>query len=612
MAKSKSISKTFVWILMGLLILGLGGFGMTNLSGEVRSIGTVGDKTLPVETYGRMLQQEIRAIETRSGEPLSFQRAQELGVDQSVLQRLVQLRALDDETDRMGLSVGDDILRERIVEIPGFQGIDGSFDREAYRMTLDRTGLSEAQFEAQLREDVARSLLQGAVMGGIAMPATFAHTLMQFIAEERSFTWSLIDGASLTEPLPDPDDSVLRAYYDENIEAFTLPETKKITYAALLPETQLADIEIAEDELQAAYEERSEEFNQPERRLVERLAFIDDDKAAAAAEALAEGSSFEDLVEDRGLQLADIDLGDVSSADLGAAGDTVFATEVGSVAGPLPSPLGPALFRVNAVLPAQVTTFQEAREAIRDDLARDRARRQIAAQAQEFEDMLAGGATLEELDSETGMQLGEIDWSEDTTDGIAAYDGFRSAAAALQAEDFPSIIELEDGGIFAMRLDEVLAPRPAEFETVREAVRAGWEAREIGARLVTMGEEIAGRIREGESFADAGLDAVAETGLTRQATVPGTPPGFVEAVFEMAPGEVRVLPGNGTAAIVKLESVDGTSGNADAEALRAQLQDQADRSLAENVFTRFVAQVTTEARPQIDQRAVQAVHANFR
>ncbi|XDA99533.1 peptidyl-prolyl cis-trans isomerase [Sulfitobacter sp. LCG007] len=612
MAKRKSFSSTLVWILMAMLILGLGGFGMTNLGGQIRTIGTVGDKSLSITTYGRMLQQEMRAFEQQTGQPLTWQRAQELGIDQAVLQRFVQMRALDNETDRMGLSVGDEVLRERIMEIPGFQGVDGTFDRDAYKMTLDRSNMSEATFEAQLREDVARSLLQGAVSSGIEMPSTYADTLVTYIAESRSFTWSQLGGADLSEPLPEPDEAALRAFYDANIDAYSLPETKRITYDMLLPDDLLGAIDVSDEDLRAEYDRREAEFNQPERRLVERLAYLDDAAADAAAQALAAGSSFEDLVNERGLALADVDLGDVGETDLGEAGPEVFAAEVGSVVGPLPSTLGPALFRVNAVLPAQVTSFEDARGTLQENLARERARRQIEAVAQQYEDMLAGGATLEELAEETDMTLGQLDWTPESADGIAAYESFRTAAQALSEDDFPSIMQLDDGGIFAMRLNGVLPPRPAPYEDVAEAVRAGWEAQEIGARLLAQAETLAATLREGGDFAAAGLDAVREQGLTRQATVPGTPPGFVEAAFAMEPGEIRVLPGEASATIIRLDSIDGPQQGPDAEALRAQLQQQVDQSLAQNLFTLYVSQVTTQARAQIDDSAVQAVHANFR
>ncbi|HCT32252.1 MAG TPA: peptidylprolyl isomerase, partial [Sulfitobacter sp.] len=117
-AKGNSFTKTAVWGLMGLLILGLGGFGAVNLNGSARTVGEVGDKSISVDDYARELQQQIRAIESQSGEQLSFQEAQAIGLDRAVLQRLVRLRALDNEADEMGLSIGDANLRERVVEIP--------------------------------------------------------------------------------------------------------------------------------------------------------------------------------------------------------------------------------------------------------------------------------------------------------------------------------------------------------------------------------------------------------------------------------------------------------------------------------------------------------------
>ena len=63
------------------------------------------------------------------------------------------------------------------------------------------------------------------------------------------------------------------------------------------------------------------------------------------------------------LTLDDIDLGDVSKSDLGAAGEAVFALASPGIVGPFMSDLGPALFRMNAVLAAQNTTFDAAKPA---------------------------------------------------------------------------------------------------------------------------------------------------------------------------------------------------------------------------------------------------------
>ena len=278
-AKGNSFTKTAVWGLMGLLILGLGGFGAVNLNGSARTVGEVGDKSISVDNYARELQQQIRAIESQSGEQLSFQEAQAIGLDRAVLQRLVRLRALDNEADEMGLSIGDTNLRERVVEIPSFQGVDGNFDREGYRFALQQAGLNENEFEQSLREEAGRTLLQQAITGGVSMPEAYANTLVSYVGEQRSFTWAKLTQDDLDAPLPDATDAQLRAFYDDNADRFLLPASKTITYITMGPQDLLDEVELTDEELQAAYDDRADEYIQPERRLIERLVFRDQEAA---------------------------------------------------------------------------------------------------------------------------------------------------------------------------------------------------------------------------------------------------------------------------------------------------------------------------------------------
>lgn len=612
MAKGSSLSKTAVWVLMGLLILGLGGFGAVNLSGNIRSIGSVGSKSIPVDQYARQLQNEIRAIEAQTGQQLPFAQAQQIGLDRAVLQRLVRNRALDNETETLGLSIGDEALRAEILQIAAFQGINGEFDREGYRFALQQGGVSEAEFETSLREEAARTLLQGAIVGGVQMPTAYAQTLVNYVGEQRSFTWSLMDNTNLDAPLPAPSDETLRGFYEANTDLFMLPETKMITYAWLTPNDLSDEVEVPEEELRAEYEARASQYTQPERRLIERLVFSDQESADQAAAALeVAGTTFNALVEERGLDLADVDLGDVGRLELDAAGEDIFAAEVGQVVGPLPSSLGPALFRVNGVLPAQNVTFEDARPDLQDELSLTRAVRAVEVRAQDLDDQLAGGATLEQLADETKMTLGTIGWTQDSTDDIAAYADFRQAAAALNTGDFPKIEQLEDGSIFAMRLDEELPARPNPFEAAVEDVRAAWQAEETVNALTAKATSLVATLGGDVAFEQAGLDAMIEVDQTRSAFVDGTPQAFMSEVFDMAQGDVRVLPGDGTVVIVRLDAITAASQDGETSTLLDQLSAQINQTLAQDVFNIYADEVLRNTAPQIDQRALQAVHVNF-
>ncbi|SDY10710.1 peptidylprolyl isomerase [Citreimonas salinaria] len=613
MAKAKrSISQTLVWILLALLILGLAGFGATNFSGTVGSVGRVGDTEITTTAYARALQNEMQAMQAQTGQPMSIQQAQEQGLTQAVLSRLVVRAALEDEADRIGISVGDERLAADLAAIQAFQGPDGQFDREAYRFALRNAGLSEAEFEADLRAESAATLLQAAVLAGVVQPDTYVDTLVSYAAEQRDFTWARLGPRALDTLLPAPTEERLRAFYDENIDAYTSPRAKLISYAWITPDMILDTVEVPEDALHAAYDEQSDRFNMPERRLVERLVMPDAEAAEDAAARIASGeTTFENVVEVRGLTLADTDMGDVARGDLGDAAEAVFGAEVGETI-VAPSPVGPALYRVNGVLAAQETPFDEAVPMLRDTLALDRARRAIEAMAQEIDDELAAGATLEEIAQTTDLELGEIAWTPAESGGIAGYEAFEDAARAVEEGDFPQVEGLGDGGLFALRLDGIRESAPRPFDEVRDQVEDDWTARQRRDALVARAEALAERIAAGESFADLGLEPQERTGLSRGAQVQGLPVGVVETVFEMEDGAVRALPGGDGAVIVRLDAVQPPAPDSEiATTFARQVEDQAANAVSEDLFRALAQDIQNRAGVEIDQQALNAVHANL-
>jgi peptidyl-prolyl cis-trans isomerase D len=611
MGKSK-LSKTFIWILMGLLFIGLAGFGATSLTGTARSVATVGEKEVSTDAYLRSLRSEINAYSAEVGRAVPVSEAQSIGLDRQVLSQLITARGLDNEAARIGLSVGDEVVAEQLLQVPAFQGPDGSFDREAYSFALRNQGLTETEFEEQLRDDTARTILQSALVAGNTLPDTYIDTLIAYTGETRDFTWARLTGADLDTSLPEPDDADLEAYYQDNIDRYTVPELRDITYAWITPAMIVDTVEIDTDTLRASYEERFDEFNMPERRLVERLVFSTEDAAAEAIARLEDGLSFQALVEERGLEMADVDMGDVTRDRLGDAASDVFAADTGDVVGPLPSTLGPALYRVNAVLDAQSTSFDEARPDLRSELALDRARRVIETLAESIDNELAAGATLEEIADTTEAELGQIDWFPGADGSIAAYDAFRTAAAELDEDDFPEVLELGDGGIFAMRLNRIQPPAPRPLEDVSDQVRRGWETREQTNQLMQQAKDLEASLASGDSFEALGLEARTETELGRDAQIADLPAGLLSAVFDMKEGDTRAVPGTGAAFLLRLDDinpVDRTDRNM--QQLADALRNQAANSIAEDLYRAYAGDVQRRAGVEVNQGAINAIHAQM-
>jgi peptidyl-prolyl cis-trans isomerase D len=602
-----------IWILMGMLILGLGGFGVTNLGGTLRSIGSVEDKDIDINAYARALQNEINAIQTQTGQTLSFAQAQAYGVDRSLLARLVTSRALDAEAARLGLSLGDEMLSRQLVDISAFQGLDGSFDRDAYRFALDNAGLSESQFEADIREETARTLLQGAIMGGIAESDVYADAILSYLAERRSFEWVSLTASDLDTPIGAVTDTQLQTYYDENIAAYMRPATREISYIWLSPDMLIDSVDVDEDSLKELFASRISEFEQPERRLIERLAFLDSAEADAARARLSNGEiSFDALVQERGLSLSDVDMGDVAASELGQAAQMVFEANPGAVVGPAPSDLGPAIFRVNGILPAKSVSFEEARPALREELAATRARREIDAQINDVDDLLAAGATLEEIADETEMQLASVVWHAGVSDGIAGYDAFRATASAVTPEDFPEIEQLSDGGIFAIRLEGDTAASPSPLEDIKDTVTADWARVETVKALQVKASALVGRLQETADFVSLGLTPQQESELIRSSFVADAPQALIQTVFAMDTAEVQAVEGNTNVIIVKLTEILAPDySNPEIETTRDAVKQQYVAGVAQDVFDAYTRALQSGMDIQLNQQAINAVHANF-
>ncbi len=610
---SSAISRFFMWGLMGLLIAGLLSFAVTDFGGSSYTVATVGEEEIDTNLYANGLQTELNSFQQQLGTSIPLSTALQFGIDRQVLSTLVTRAALDNETAATGLSVGDDFVRQQVLTTPAFQGLTGEFDREAYADALRRSGLDEEEFEDSLRKDTARGILQGAIVSGIAPSTAMVDAALTYGFERRGFTWARVDATNLPTPVGAPTDADLTAYYEANPEEFTTLEAKKIAYVSLTPEMILDTVEVDETVLRETYDDRIAFYQRDERRLVERLVLGTDAAAAEAKARLDAGEiTFDELVAERGLDLADIDLGDQSKDELGDAGDAIFAMAEPGITDPLPTTLGAAIFRMNAIFPAENTSFEDALPSLRDEFAQDRARRVITDSVGDLDDLLAGGATLPEVAEETDAVYGELLWDGTLAEGIAASQAFRAAATAVQDGDFAEVIETEDGAIFALELVETIAPTLEAYDDVVARVISGWEQQETANAVAAHAETIKTALETGTDLASQGLTATVETEVLRTDFIADVPAEFLTTVFATDEGTVSVLPAGDASYVIHTDLIQGPDTTSpDYETAKAGLSDQSSAQIAEDLITAFGIALQNDLDITTNTAVINAVHAQF-
>lgn len=619
--KRLSPANIAVWILLGLLIVGLAGFGIGDVlrGGLSNTVAEIGDESVSAQEFRRAFLQEINS-RARQGEAVSIAEAQAMGLHQLVIGRLAREKAIEAEARRLGLSVSTATVQEEIAAIPAFQGPTGEFSLEQARLALDQARVTEADLRDDVRFQEVAELMQGAIVSGTGLPPGLLQTVLSHTGEQRSFSWLRLDASRFGGDVDPPAEGDLAAFHEANAARYTTPETRVVTYAMLDPAALAATIEIPEEAVREEYEARIDVFRTPERRAVQRLSFPDTETAEAAKARIAAGeTTLLALAEERGLAAENIDLGEVTEDALdGVAAEAVFGLETPGIAGPVQTGLGPALFQIDAILSATETSLEEASPQIREALATRRAEARALEAAPEVEDLIAGGATVEEIAAATEYAAGTVEVPvTEAGEGHAADTAFRETALAAEPGIETDLAQTADGSFFVLRVEAVRPAALQPLETIRERVLADWTRARQAEAAGERAEALAERVRAGTPLSRAALGlglTPAEAGPLRRDAAPETlPGGIVRAVFGLDLQGVATGTDETGAWVAQLASVTSFDLTDPQNSLLASIyQSSFDQAFAQDLFTYFTFAVESRDGLRIYPGVIEAELSMFR
>ncbi|MGB1007457.1 MAG: peptidyl-prolyl cis-trans isomerase, partial [Thalassobaculaceae bacterium] len=266
-----------------------------------------------------------------------------------------------------------------------------------------------------------------------------------------------------------------------------------------------------------------------------------------------------------------------------------------------------------------VKPLAEVRAQLKRDVQMARALDALFELANGMEDLLAGGATVEEAARELNLNPSKID-AIDAQGGLPAGTGGTAPAlggqfltTAFQTEVGAQSDLIEDDGnrYFILRVDGVTPAAVQPLAAVESEVAAAWRAE---AQLKAA-EAIAGRIEKaiagGQNFAAAvtaeNLTVTEVAAFTRagEGLPSGLPAEFAEVVFELKGDAIGQSADDAQVAVVRLTGVVPADPEKDQEAIDA-LADQLTGEVARDALQLFVAGLRQSREVSIDRAAIDA------
>jgi peptidyl-prolyl cis-trans isomerase D len=547
--------------LFGLLIVIFGVWGIGDIF-RTRStdtvIATVGDQSIHAEELQAAMRRELERLSARFGASIDIQQAKKIGVIDDVLDTLIDRSLIDQEAARLRLEVSDDVIRNAVTDNPKFRTPDGHFDRALFNAVLAENHLTEDQFVTQMRREIPRDDLRQAMVLGAAAPQSLVDLLYRYRNEKRvaDIVALRIDDAG---DVGQPSEADLTAFYEGHQDLFRAPEYRSFTLASLSPPDVAQGIEIPEAKLKEEFDERQDEFQLPEQRQVQQILAPSEEKVKEAEAALAAGKDWNDVaVQIAGQSPDTIELGLMKREELPRVlSDIAFELPLNQPSEPVKTPLGWHILRIVKIEPAVTQTFEQVKPKLEAQLTHNEAVDRIYKVANQVDDALAGGMTLDDAAAKFGLKKTEIaasDVGDHDPEGKpvvmpAPANEVLKLAFATNEGRVSRVTESPDGGIFFVRVDKVIPSTISPLAEAKDQAVTAWQGDKRREKVAKTAEELAAAVKPEARLAavaaEKGLKATTSPPLLRRpsgvdAKLQTTPPVLVAKVFAAKPGEVVI------------------------------------------------------------------------
>src|SRR4051812_1789324 len=143
----------------------------TNGTAVSGTVATIDGRDITAAEFRRSYDIQLQAYRNAYGANVSEQLLKQLGIEQQILQQLVDQQAALVEAERLGLSASDEEVRQRILTTPAFQENGAFIGEQRYQQLLrsQRPPLLPATFEKAVRDEIIVDKLRAVLTEWLAL-----------------------------------------------------------------------------------------------------------------------------------------------------------------------------------------------------------------------------------------------------------------------------------------------------------------------------------------------------------------------------------------------------------------------------------------------------------
>jgi len=576
--------------------------------------------------FRRAYQAQLQAYRSAYGGQMSEQLLKQLGVENQILQQMVDERAALAEADRLGIKVSDEEVRQRILATPAFQENGAFIGETRYQQLLrmQRPPMTASEFEDNVRRSLAVDKLRSSVTDWLSI----ADKDLEGEYRRRNDKVKLaVVGitADTFRPQVTATDAEVSTYFDAHKDDFKIPEKRKIKYLLIDIDQLRSKITIPAADVQQAYNTNIEQYSTPEQVRASHILLKTEGKDDATVKAKAEdllkkakgGADFAELAkansEDESNAKNGGDLDFFGRGRMVPEFDQVaFQMQPGQISDVVKTQYGYHIIKLTDKKAAATRPIDEVRQQLSDQLSYERAQTQAQQIATEIEKEIKKPADLDRVAKSRGLNVLESGFfaREEPIMGLGPAPEAAARAFDMKQDEVAGPLRASRGVIF-QTMTAKQDPYVPKVDEVKDRVRdevLKQKARDVSKQKAA---EIAAKLKGAPDFEKAakaaGVEAKTTDLIAAGAPIPdlGVAPAVEEAAFKLPVGAVSdpIATDNGSAVIKLLEKKEVTADEWTSSKDRFREEMLTDRR--NRFFTAYMGKAKQKMKIDVNREALQ-------
>jgi peptidyl-prolyl cis-trans isomerase D len=576
--------------------------------------------------FRRTYQAQLQAYRSAYGGNMSEQLLKQLGIEQQILQQMVDEQAALAEGTRLGVEVSDEEVRQRIFATPAFQDNGHFIGEQRYQQLLRRQSppMIPAEFENGIRRSLTVEKLRSLLSGWLSIP----DNELEQEYRRRNDKVKLAVVSFTTDSFrtqANATDAEVAGYFDAHKPDFKIPEKRKIRYLLIDIDALRAKVVVPSADIERAYNDGIDQYTTAEQLRASHILLKTEGKDDAAVKAKADdvlkqakaGADFAELAkkysEDEGSAKNGGDLDYFGRGRMVPEFDqAAFAMQPGQTSDLVKTQYGYHIIKLVDKKPATTRTLADVRQQLTDQLAYERAQAQAADLAQNLEQQIRKPADLDKVAKAQSVAVQESGFfaRDEPILGLGPSPEASSRAFEMKQGDVSGSVRTSKGFAFLTLVgkQDPYVPKLEEVKTrVRDEV-IKQKARDISRQKAT---EIAAKLRVAPDFEKAakaaGVEAKTTELLARDSPIPdlGVAPAVEEVAFKLPVGAVSdpIAIDTGTAVIKVLEKKETTP--SELAAAKDKFREEVLGDRRNRFFSAYMVKAKERMRIEVNREALQ-------